>query len=140
MKNISAITTDYKSNHKDICKVRFKVFVDEQNVPEELEIDGFDDEATHILILSDDKAIGTGRILADGHIGRVAVLKEFRGQGMGKLIMKKLINWAQDNNLETLWLSSQWHARGFYIDLDFACTGDMFEEAGIDHIKMIRKL
>jgi predicted GNAT family N-acyltransferase len=140
MKNISAITTNYKSNHRDICQVRFKVFVDEQNVPEELEIDGYDDEATHVLILLDDQAIGTGRILADGHIGRVAVLKKYRGQGVGKLIMKKLIEWAQENQLETLWLSSQWHARGFYIDLDFVCIGDRFEEAGIDHIKMIRKL
>jgi predicted GNAT family N-acyltransferase len=140
MKNISAITTNYKSNHKDICQVRFKVFVDEQSVPEELEIDGYDDEATHVLIFFDDKAIGTGRILADGHIGRVAVLKKYRGQGVGKLIMKKLIEWAQENQLKTLWLSSQWHARGFYIDLDFACIGERFEEAGIDHIKMIRKL
>jgi predicted GNAT family N-acyltransferase len=140
MKNISAITTNYKSNHKDICQVRFKVFVDEQSVPEELEIDGYDDEATHVLIFFDDKAIGTGRILADGHIGRVAVLKKYRGQGVGKLIMKKLIEWAQENQLKTLWLSSQWHARGFYIDLDFVCIGDRFEEAGIDHIKMIRKL
>ena len=98
MKNISAITTNYKSNHRDICQVRFKVFVDEQNVPEELEIDGYDDEATHVLILLDDQAIGTGRILADGHIGRVAVLKKYRGQGVGKLIMKKLIEWAQKTN------------------------------------------
>ena len=140
MKNISAITTSYKSNHKKICEVRFKVFVDEQNVPEELEIDGLDDDATHILILLDDKAIGTGRILSDGHIGRVAVLKQFRGKGVGKLIMKMLIEWAQENQLKSLWLSSQWHARGFYIDLSFTCTGEKYEEAGIDHIKMTRKL
>ena len=140
MKNILSITTNYKTNHKKICEVRFKVFVDEQNVPEELEIDGFDDDATHALILLDDKAIGTGRILPDGHIGRVAVLKEYRGQGVGKLIMKILIEWAQDNYLQSLWLSSQWHARGFYIDLNFTCTGEKFEEAGIDHIKMTRKL
>ena len=140
MENISAITTNYKSNHQKICEVRFKVFVDEQSVPEELEIDGFDDVATHILILLDDKAIGTGRILPDGHIGRVAVLKQFRGKGVGKLIMKMLIEWAQENQLKTLWLSSQWHARGFYIDLNFTCTGDKFEEAGIDHIKMTRAL
>ena len=140
MENISAITTNYKSNYKKICEVRFKVFVDEQNVPEELEIDGFDNDATHVLILLDDKAIGTGRILTDGHIGRVAVLKKFRGKGVGKLIMKMLIEWAQENQLKTLWLSSQWHARGFYIDLNFTCTGDKFEEAGIDHIKMTRAL
>ena len=140
MKNISSITTNYQSNHKKICDVRFKVFVDEQNVPEELEIDGFDDDATHALILLDNKAIGTGRILSDGHIGRVAVLQKYRGQGVGKLIMKILIEWAQKNQLKTLWLSSQWHARGFYIDLNFTCTGDKFEEAGIDHIKMTRRL
>ena len=140
MKNISSIITNYKSNHKKICDVRFKVFVDEQNVPEELEIDGFDDDATHALILLDNKAIGTGRILSDGHIGRVAVLQKYRGQGVGKLIMKILIEWAQKNQLKTLWLSSQWHARGFYIDLNFTCTGDKFEEAGIDHIKMTRRL
>ena len=140
MKNISAITTDYKSNHKDICKIRYKVFVDEQNVPEELEIDGFDDDAVHVLVMLDDKTIGTGRILSDGHIGRVAVLKQYRGQGVGKLIMKKLIESAKDNQLESLWLSSQWYARGFYIDLNFECIGEKFEEAGIDHIKMIRKL
>jgi hypothetical protein len=140
MKNISAITTDYKSNHKDICKIRYKVFVDEQNVPEELEIDGFDDDAVHVLVMLDDKAIGTGRILSDGHIGRVAVLKQYRGQGVGKLIMKKLIESAKDNQLESLWLSSQWYARGFYSDLNFECIGEKFEEAGIDHIKMIRKL
>ena len=51
-----------------------------------------------------------------------------------------LIEWAQDNYLQSLWLSSQWHARGFYIDLNFTCTGEKFEEAGIDHIKMTRKL
>ena len=140
MKNISAITTDYKSNHKDICKIRYKVFVDEQNVPEELEIDGFDDDAVHVLVMLDDITIGTGRILSDGHIGRVAVLKQYRGQGVGKLIMKKLIESAKDNQLESLWLSSQWYARGFYIDLNFECIGEKFEEAGIDHIKMIRKL
>ena len=101
---------------------------------------GYDDEATHVLIFFDDKAIGTGRILIDGHIGRVAVLKKYRGLGIGKSVMQELIKWAQKNNLEKLWLSSQWHARGFYIDLNFTCTGEKYEEAGIDHIKMTRKL
>ena len=138
--NITSIICDYRSNSKDICAIRYEVFVGEQNVPDELEIDGLDDEAKHVLAFVDDVPIGTGRILSDGHIGRVAVLKNFRGLGIGKSIMKELIKWAQDMNLEKVWLSSQWHAHSFYLDLDFVCVGEIYKEAGIDHIKMFRAL
>ena len=138
--NITSIICDYKSNIEDICAIRYEVFVDEQNVPEELEIDGLDGEAKHVLAFVDGVPIGTGRILDDGHIGRVAVLKDYRGFGIGKLIMKKLIKWAQDITLKKVWLSSQWHAHSFYLDLDFVCVGDIYKEAGIDHIKMFRTL
>jgi predicted GNAT family N-acyltransferase len=138
--NIKSVTCDYQDNKSDICKIRFEVFVDEQNVSEELEIDGLDDEAKHVLAYIDDEPIGTGRILSDGHIGRVAVLKKYRGLGIGNSVMRELIKWAQQNKLEKLWLSSQWHAHSFYIDLGFVCEGDIYEEAGIDHIKMYRTL
>jgi len=136
----TAIICDYESRTKDICAIRYEVFVDEQNVPEELEIDGLDGEAKHVLAFVDEVPIGTGRILSDGHIGRVAVLKKYRGQGSGKLIMKELIKWAQDMNLEKVWLSSQLHAHSFYLDLGFVCVGEIYKEAGIDHIKMYRAL
>ena len=113
--NITAIICDYASNTEDICAIRYEVFVD--GVP-----------------------IGTGRILDDGHIGRVAVLKNHRGLGIGKLIMRELVKWAEDMNLEKVWLSSQWHAHSFYLDLDFVCVGEIYKEAGIDHIKMFRAL
>ncbi len=138
--NIQLIICNYEENQKDICRIRFEVFVVEQNVPEGLEIDGLDDEAKHVLAYIDDEAIGTGRILSDGHIGRVAVLKKYRGLGIGNSVMRELIKWAQQNKLEKLWLSSQWHAHSFYIDLGFVCEGDIYEEAGIDHIKMYRTL
>ncbi len=138
--NIKSVTCDYQDNKSDICKIRFEVFVDEQNVSEELEIDGLDDEAKHVLAYIDDEPIGTGRILSDGHIGRVAVLKKYRGLGIGNSVMRELIKWAQQNKLKKLWLSSQWHAHSFYIDLGFVCEGDIYEEAGIDHIKMYRTL
>tara|TARA_B100001964_G_C14111561_1_gene544074 strand:- start:52 stop:471 length:420 start_codon:yes stop_codon:yes gene_type:complete len=138
--NIQLIICNYEENQKDICRIRFEVFVDEQNVPEDLEIDGLDDEAKHVLAYIDDEAIGTGRILSDGHIGRVAVLKKYRGLGIGNSVMRELIKWAQQNKLEKLWLSSQWHAHSFYLDLGFVCEGDIYEEAGIDHIKMYRTL
>jgi|TARA_B100000497_G_scaffold125104_1_gene160954 hypothetical protein len=138
--NIESKICNYKNNEKEICKIRFEVFVDEQNVPEELEIDGLDDEAKHVLIYNNDEPIGTGRILSDGHIGRVAVLKKYRGLGIGKSVMQELIKWALENSLKKLWLSSQWHAHSFYLDLDFVCEGEIYEEAGIDHIKMFRML
>ena len=140
MENISSIVCDYKSHSQKIREIRYEVFVDEQKVPEELEIDGLDDDAVHVLVFSDEVPIGTGRILSDGHIGRVAVLKIFRGQGIGKLIMEKLIQWAREEQLENAWLSSQWHARGFYLGLEFVCVGEIYKEAGIDHIKMYRAL
>ena len=138
--NITSIICDYESYTENICAIRYEVFVNEQKVPEKLEIDGFDGEAKHALAYVDDLPIGTGRILNDGHIGRVAVLKNYRGLGIGKSIMKDLIKWAQDMNLEKVWLSSQWHAHSFYLDLDFVCVGEIYKEAGIDHIKMHRAL
>tara|TARA_B110000881_G_C18298218_1_gene375654 strand:- start:185 stop:604 length:420 start_codon:yes stop_codon:yes gene_type:complete len=138
--NTTTIICDYEPHTDDICAIRYEVFIDEQNVPEELEIDGLDGEAKHVLAFVDEVPIGTGRILSDGHIGRVAVLKKYRGQGSGKLIMKELVKWAQDMNLEKVWLSSQWHAHSFYLDLGFVCVGEIYKEAGIDHIKMYRAL
>ena len=136
--HITTIICDYESHAKDICTIRYEVFVEEQNVPEELEIDGLDNEARHVLAFVDEVPIGTGRILGDGHIGRIAVLEKHRGLGIGKLIMKELIKWAQEMKLEKVWLSSQWHAHSFYLDLGFVCVGEIYKEAGIDHIKMFR--
>ena len=138
--NITTIICDYESHVKDICAIRYEVFVEEQNVPEELEIDGLDNEARHVLAFVDEVPIGTGRILCDGHIGRVAVLKNHRGVGIGKLIMRELVRCAEDTNLEKVWLSSQWHAHSFYLDLGFVCVGEIYKEAGIDHIKMFRPI
>ena len=138
--NTTSIICDYESHTENICAIRYEVFVDEQNVPEELEIDGLDGKAKHVLTFVDDVPIGTGRILSDGHIGRVAVLKNYRGLGIGKSIMKELIKCAQDMSLEKVWLSSQWHAHSFYLDLGFVCVGEVYKEAGIEHIKMFRAL
>jgi len=138
--NTTTIICDYEPHTDDICAIRYEVFVDEQNVPEELEIDGLDGREKHVLTFVDDVPIGTGRILSDGYIGRVAVLKNYRGLGIGKSIMKELVKCAQDLSLEKVWLSSQWHAHSFYLDLGFVCVGEIYKEAGIDHIKMFRTL
>ena len=89
--NITSIICDYESNIKEICAIRYNVFVEEQKVPEELEIDGLDDKAKHVLAFVDSVQIGTGRILSDGHIGRVAVLPDYF-----KVLMKILKSQQKD--------------------------------------------
>ena len=140
MNELNAKIVDYKNYNFQIHQVRNKVFVSEQNVPEGIEIDGLDSGAKHALVFDGDKAIGTGRMLPDGHIGRIAVIKQYRGRGIGKSIMEMLIDTAKNLPLSEVWLSSQYHARGFYLKLGFIETGDIYQEAGIDHIKMKKKL
>lgn len=140
MNELNAKIVDYKNHHFQIHHVRNEVFIDEQKVPEGIEMDGLDSVAKHALVLDGDKAIGTGRILPDGHIGRIAVKKQYRGRGIGENIMGKLIDFAGNLPLSEVWLSSQYHARGFYQKLGFIETGDIYQEAGIDHIKMKKKL
>ena len=117
--------------------VRFQVFVQEQRVPVKLELDDFDAVSAHALALdASGKAIGTGRLLPDGHIGRMAVLPEWRRSGVGAAIMRALLNEARRRGLASVELSAQCHARRFYERLGFRVVGDVFMEAGIEHIAM----
>lgn len=137
---MNAVIADYQDYVEEIRGIRKSVFIKEQNVPEDIEIDGLDSAAKHVLVFEADKAIGTGRMLLDGHIGRIAVEREYRHSGVGSIIMKKLIDLAVDLQLSEVWLSSQYHVRGFYHKLGFIEIGDIYQEAGIKHIKMKRKL
>ena len=138
--NYKIIISDYQTYAKDIRAVRNEVFVLEQSVPVELEHDEHDEKALHVVVYTKGLAVGTGRMLDDGHIGRIAVLKPYREKGIGNLIMKKLFERAKENQLTKVWLSSQWHAHRFYCNLGFVCIGDQYQEAGIDHIKMVKAI
>lgn len=117
--------------------VRYTVFVQEQNVPESLELDDFDAVSLHVVVLdANGCAVGTGRLLPDGHIGRVAVLKQLRGQGVGERIMHALMNAARDRGHTSVELSAQCHAALFYERLGFKQHGEVFQEAGIAHVLM----
>lgn len=131
---------DYQDRTESIRGIRDEVFVVEQSVPLEVEHDELDEVATHILVLLEGSAIATGRMLEDGHIGRIAVLKAHRGKGVGKLIMQKFLAHAKEQKLKTVWLSSQWHAHRFYCNLGFVCIGGQYQEAGIDHVKMTKEI
>ena len=118
--------------------IRSVVFIIEQKVPRDLEWDDKDEHAVHVLARDHDgTAVGTGRLLESGQIGRMAVLKSHRQKGAGTAIMEKLMAIAQDRNLSGLFLNAQVDAIGFYRRFGFVETGDEFMEAGIPHKKMV---
>ena len=130
------------AEHKGALRaVRRKVFVEEQHVPEELEWDDEDEPSRHVIaVAAGGTPIGTGRLLRDGHIGRMAVLKEWRGQGVGSALMKELLFIARAAGHRRVLLHAQTHASGFYARHGFVAEGGEFMEAGIPHVVMALSL
>ena len=120
--------------------IRFAVFVEEQGVPAEIEMDESDAKCVHALAFEGTRAVATGRLLPDGHIGRMAVLKEFRGKGLGGAVLKKLMEAAKNRGDGAVALSAQVHAVAFYRAHGFEPVGEVYEEAGIPHQAMRRPL
>jgi predicted GNAT family N-acyltransferase len=121
--------------------IRFTVFVEEQRVPAEIELDDWDARCLHALALDDaGRALGTGRLLPDGHIGRMAVLREARGTGTGTALLQALMQAARESGHRDVVLSAQTHAVPFYARLGFAIEGEVYDEAGIPHVDMRRAL
>jgi predicted GNAT family N-acyltransferase len=120
--------------------IRLVVFVEEQGVPAELEMDEMDARCIHALAFEGSRAVGTGRLLPDGHIGRMAVLKEFRGKGAGGALLAKLMEAAKSRGDREVVLSAQVHAVPFYQAYGFELFGEVYEEAGIPHQDMRRDL
>ena len=120
-------------------QVRETVFVDEQGVARDIEMDEHDAASRHV-VASDacGGAIGTGRLLVDGHIGRMAVLADWRGKGVGRALLERLLEDAADRNMRHLALHAQTQASGFYRRFGFVEEGPEFMEAGIPHRTMVR--
>ena len=117
--------------------LREEVFVSEQGVPIELEWDEMDALCLHVIAY--DKAgspIGTGRLLPDGHIGRMAVRKSSRGAGVGGVILEALMRHAKQRGDLVVMLNAQTHAVPFYGRFGFVCEGEEFMDAGIPHMAM----
>jgi predicted GNAT family N-acyltransferase len=129
--------------HADLDRlraVREAVFVREQNVPQELEWDEIDPQCDHVLAEARGEAIGTGRLLPDGHIGRMAVLPAWRGKGVGSAILDELLAMASERGIQRIVLHAQTQARAFYERHGFRTEGEEFLEAGIAHVRMLREL
>jgi predicted GNAT family N-acyltransferase len=117
--------------------IRETVFVQEQGVDPALEIDGRDAECLHALAIdSRGDVVGTGRLLPDGRIGRMAVLAAHRGRGVGAALLVALVNAARTRGDSRIWLHAQTQAAGLYRRHGFVPIGETFMEAGIEHIEM----
>jgi predicted GNAT family N-acyltransferase len=120
--------------------IRFTVFVEEQGVPREIELDEHDSQSVHVLAFDGPRAVGTARLLPDGHIGRMAVLRDWRRRGIGALLLKSLMERAKARGDAEVALSAQVHAVPFYRAHGFVPQGDEYLEAGIRHQAMKRRL
>ncbi|GLB58945.1 GNAT family N-acetyltransferase [Cytobacillus sp. NCCP-133] len=124
---------------QDAFSVRKQVFIHEQNVPEEEEIDKYEDEASHFVLYDSGKPAGAGRFrIVDGvgKVERICVLKENRKGGSGKAIMKKIEEYAKEKGLKALKLNAQTQAIPFYGKLGYEVVSEEFLDAGIPHRTM----
>lgn len=142
-------STSWQLHHADLIKIRTEVFMQEQHVSAADEWDGLDEQAIHFLALSTyGEAIGCARLLTETahdnsaknplyHIGRVAILKSFRNQGIGHQLMQTLIAYCKKTAPgNSIYLHAQTERRHFYETLGFIAEGDEFMDAGIPHISM----
>jgi len=139
--NTRLVLGGWDSLKDDAQPVRYQVFVLEQQVPLELEWDEMDAPSLHAVAYdAQDRPVATGRLLPDGHIGRMAVLQPWRGQGVGGEVLRALIDAAARRGDAAVVLNAQVHAAEFYVRHGFVRFGAEFMEAGIPHIAMRRLL
>lgn len=123
-----------------VFALRHEVFVLGQDVPEELERDELDDVSDHVVAVDDSTVVGTGRLLPDGTIGRMAVREQARGRGVGAAVLARLEQRARERGLPEVELHAQTHARTFYERAGYRSYGEVYVEAGIDHVSMRKML
>ena len=139
MKGVRIEVVGWDEAEARVMPVRTGVFVVEQGVPEEIERDAFDAVCRHAIAHdAEGRVIATGRLLPDGHIGRMAVLAEARGAGVGGAVLQALIAEAARRGLREVALNAQTHALDFYRCHGFEAVGEVFMEAGIPHRAMRR--
>ena len=141
MPEFAVRSADWSRDQHSLKAIRYAVFCVEQGVPEALEWDGSDGECVHAI--AEDPAgqpVGCGRLLPDGHIGRMAVLAAWRGKGVGNALLVHLVALARSRGDAKAMLNAQTHALPFYARHGFVAVGESFEEAGIPHLAMERSL
>jgi len=128
---------DWREASGTLSAIRTTVFVGEQGVPPEIEIDGRDPGCAHVVAESDSGgAVGTGRLMPEGRIGRMAVLAAWRGRGVGAAMLEALMAEARRRGFRETYLHAQSHARDFYARHGYVVEGGEYLEAGIPHVHM----
>ena len=133
---LNVLTGNWQQLEAHAKEIRHEVFVLEQNVPVELELDELDATAIHAIALAGNTPIGTGRLLPDAHIGRMAVRRPYRRRGVGGLLLQALVEEARRRGEPYVVLAAQCHAQAFYQAHGFKAEGGIFMDAGIEHILM----
>ena len=129
----------WEQQRQAAAALRQQVFVVEQGVPAELELDEMDAQSLHAIAYQDGVPVATGRLLPDGHIGRMAVRQDARGAGTGSLVLCALMDEARRRGDREVVLHAQLSARDFYARHGFEPEGEVFMDAGIEHIAMRRR-
>ena len=144
LEKFKIIEAKTKKEHNESYKIRYEVFVQEQGVPKELEIDDYDENSITCLVTLGGTYIATGRVLplnkVIGKIGRMAIRKNYRRIGVGGLILDFLETKAKENGISEITLHAQNYVRNFYLYNGYKTEGKLFFEAGIEHIKMNKKI
>ncbi|MGK8803205.1 GNAT family N-acetyltransferase [Acinetobacter seifertii] len=130
------IADDWEQLEKDVKYIREQVFIQEQGITPEDEWDDFDAIAVHFMVYDKEQLIATARLLPQHSVGRVAVLMPYRKQGIGKILMQHIIDYARNQKLPYLKLSAQTHVTAFYEALGFQVQGEVYQDCGIPHIDM----
>ena len=137
--NLKVEIVKWIDGYVPLTMIREKVFIEEQKVMPQLEWDGMDEEAIHFLVYKDEKAIGCARaFVIENHmqLGRMAILKEYRGEGIGSNLIEKAITTAKLNQLSLIDISAQCHAIDFYKKFGFKVISDIYLDAEIPHRDM----
>jgi len=135
------VDADWSRDQSGIRAVRHAVFVEEQGIPESLEWDGRDADCRHVLALAGDaEVIATGRLMGDGRIGRMAVLRTWRGCGVGRALLERLLLQALQGGLRRVYVHAQLEVAGFYSRAGFRLAGQPFVTADIVHVEMEKVL
>jgi predicted GNAT family N-acyltransferase len=124
----------------ELADIRQRIFIEEQHVLPELEWDGLDDSAEHVLAKRCGIPVGCARLLHGGKIGRMAILPQARGQGIGRAMLRAILEHLRSRGIAEAWLSAQTHAIPFYEKCGFVVCSEVYDDAGIPHRDMKRKL
>jgi len=140
MKDLLVQIACWEEDELDLAKLRYEVFVEEQNVPFDLEVDGLDPDCKHVKATADGITVGTGRLLKNGSIGRMCVHRDYRQYGIGRLLLKNLIEQAESEGYPEISLNSQSYAIPFYQKNGFIVVSNEFMDAGIAHRRMVYEI